>query len=92
MAHLFLANLRGASLLGANLQGALLNWANLQEADLRSANLQGASLERANLRRARVTTEQLSGVKALEGAIMPDGTKYEDWLAKGSPAWKSGDG
>jgi hypothetical protein len=29
---------------------------------------------------ARVTEEQLREVESLEGATMPDGRKYEDWL------------
>jgi uncharacterized protein YjbI with pentapeptide repeats len=59
----------------ANLQGVVLFGADLQDAQLWNANLQGAYLHRAN-----VTPEQLLEAKSLKGAIMPDGTKYEQWI------------
>jgi uncharacterized protein YjbI with pentapeptide repeats len=85
------ANLNGAKLSNANLYEADLNEANLRgadlhRADLRRANLRGADLHRADLRRAnlrgakRWTEEQLKQAKTLEGATMPNGQKYEDWL------------
>jgi hypothetical protein len=86
------ANLHGANLYGANLYGAKLNGADLQEADLRGAYLQGTLLDTreanlygaypqgADLRGATVTDEQLADTLSLQGATMPDGQKYEDWL------------
>jgi uncharacterized protein YjbI with pentapeptide repeats len=44
-------------------------------ADLSNANLSGANLKGAN-----VTEEQLAKCKSLEGATMPNGQKYEDWI------------
>jgi len=60
---------------------------NLEEANLKGANLRGANLVRANFKGANLekaegfTNERLQDEAAsLEGAIMPDGQKYEDWL------------
>jgi Pentapeptide repeats (8 copies) len=60
--------------------------ANLSNAKLSMANLRGADLIEADLRGARGwTEEQRVTVKSLEGATMPNGQKYEDWLkSKGS--------
>jgi uncharacterized protein YjbI with pentapeptide repeats len=66
---------RGAGLIHANLEGA-----NLEGANLEGANLEGANLEGANLEGANVTSEQLDQAKSLEGATMPNGQKYEEWL------------
>jgi pentapeptide repeat protein len=79
------ANLYGANLQGANLQVAFLKGADLKGADLKGANLyganlQGANLYGANLRGANVTDWQLADALSLQGATMPDGQKYEDWL------------
>jgi uncharacterized protein YjbI with pentapeptide repeats len=84
-AHLYRANLQGANLGGAILQeadlwGAILGGANLGGANLGGANLQEANLELANLQAAAVTDEQLSAALSLQGATMPDGQKYEEWL------------
>jgi hypothetical protein len=68
-------NTRGAILKAADLQNADLQGANLQEANLQEANLQGANLEGA-----KVTDRQLANARALQGATMPDGQTYEDWL------------
>ena len=86
-ANLNIAELQGAKLQGAYLSGANLVNANLQDADLRGAALRGtklkfavldgADLSRADLNGANVTNEQLSTVKSLEGAILPDGTIHE---------------
>jgi Pentapeptide repeats (8 copies) len=89
--HLTGADLSGADLSGANLSNAYLSEANLSEpdlsgADLRNANLseadlRGADLGGANLRYAqRWIEEQLLAAHSLEGATMPNGQKYEDWL------------
>jgi hypothetical protein len=87
---LTLANLSGANLSGANLSEANLSEANLSEAnlseanlkgaDLKGADLKGADLQEAILQGANVTDEQLAATRSLQGAIMPDGRKYEDWL------------
>jgi hypothetical protein len=83
------AELRGARLEGAHLQrkdelslrGADLSGADLSGADLNRAMLREANLRRVNLRAAtRWTKEQLTEAKSLEGATMPNGQKYEDWL------------
>jgi uncharacterized protein YjbI with pentapeptide repeats len=76
--NLYVADLVGANLSGADLAGANLRFANLSEANLSGANLRDANLSGANLSGARgVTDEQL---EPLEGATMPNGQKYEDWL------------
>jgi hypothetical protein len=76
------AYLFGANLFGANLRNADLSDADLSEADLSEANLRNASLGDANLGEARgVTNEELDQqAETLEGATMPNGQKYEDWL------------
>jgi uncharacterized protein YjbI with pentapeptide repeats len=59
-------------LLKTDLSGADLSGANLREAELSGAHLSGAR---------GITNEQLEQqAKSLEGAIMPDGQKYEDWI------------
>jgi len=76
------ADLSRANLYGANLSGANLSKADLREADLRGANLYGADLVLAELRGAKgVTQERLEQqAETLEGATMPNGPTYEDWL------------
>ena len=64
------ANLREADLSGADLSGAYLS----------RADLSGADLIFADLREADVSEERVLSAKSLEGAIMPSGQKYEDWL------------
>src|SRR5215207_6311578 len=84
---------RGGAVLdlsGADLIAAYLIAVDLKEVDLRLANLSGASLRgadlQANLFRADLsgakgwTEEQLALAGSLEGATMPNGQKYEDWL------------
>ena len=61
-------------------RGAGLRNADLRDADLKGANLTNANLKGANLKGAEVTDEQLASSKSLEGAIMPNGQKYEDWI------------
>jgi uncharacterized protein YjbI with pentapeptide repeats len=91
VASLFGADLSGAYLGAANLSAADLRRANLSTADLRRANLSGAFLIDADLRRANLSGANLQdasglfnqpGFKAgsLQGAIMPNGQQYEDWL------------
>jgi uncharacterized protein YjbI with pentapeptide repeats len=76
-------DIRGRSasgLLETDLSGANLSGANLSRADLHGANLQRANLQEANLEGAQVTDGQLADTRSLQGATMPDGQKYEDWL------------
>jgi uncharacterized protein YjbI with pentapeptide repeats len=72
----------GANVVGAgNLsEAADLSGADLSAADLRRADLRDAVLIDANLSGARVSKEQLDQAYSLEGATMPNGQKYEDWL------------
>jgi uncharacterized protein YjbI with pentapeptide repeats len=76
------ANLRGAELDGAPLYNANLHGADLREADLRSADLRKSDLTATN----GVNVEELAQQAfSLEGATLPNGQKYEDWLrSKGS--------
>ena len=81
-AHLQRANLGRANLHDANLSGADLLGADLHMADLRNANLSGAILADADLYGAEgVTSEELDQqAVSLDGATMPNGQKYEEWL------------
>jgi uncharacterized protein YjbI with pentapeptide repeats len=85
-ANLNFVTLSRANLQSATLQGATLIDADLSGANLQSADLQGADFTNANLASAReVTDEQLDAARSLQGATMPNGQKYEDWLkSKGS--------
>ncbi|KAF3883818.1 MULTISPECIES: globin domain-containing protein [Nostocales] len=74
-ANLNSAKLNDANLICADLSHANLSGANLKNASLSGANLQGAYLGSANLKNAKVSEAELSGA-FLEGAIMPDGSKY----------------
>jgi len=72
------AHLEWADLSMAELSGCKLTRANLQGANLSRTNLKGADLFKANLKDTRnLTDEQLSQVKRLWGAIMPDGSSYD---------------
>jgi uncharacterized protein YjbI with pentapeptide repeats len=85
-------NLSNAQLRGADLSGADLSDVDLSDADLSDAKLSNANLYEADLSDARlinadlsdaygVTEEQLEAqATSLEGATMPNGQKYEDWL------------
>ena len=85
-ANLSNAILEGADLRGANLFRADLSNANVSNADVSNAKLSGANLIGADLRWADLsgaqgwTEEQLTIAEVLEGATMPNGQKYEDWL------------
>jgi uncharacterized protein YjbI with pentapeptide repeats len=76
------ANLFSADLTGANLNDAELTGANLSEAVLTKADLSVASLDDADLSSALgITNEELEQqALTLDGATMPNGQKYEDWL------------
>jgi hypothetical protein len=72
---------------GVDLSEAELSGANLLEAELSGANLKGANLERADLQYAQGITKKVleQQAKSLQGATMPDGQKYEEWIeSKGS--------
>jgi hypothetical protein len=74
------------SLVNADFTNANLIYADLSDADLSGAALSGANLSGANLSGAdlegtqEVTDEQLAEARSLEGATMPNGQKYADWL------------
>lgn len=71
------ASLSEASLTEADLSGTNLSGTNLRGADLGEADLSGADLSGAT----GITNEELDQqVVFLEGAIMPNGQKYKDWL------------
>jgi uncharacterized protein YjbI with pentapeptide repeats len=74
------ANLSDADLSDANLSEADLSYDNLSSANLQGANLTDTELRGADLSDAKVTSEQLAEAKSLEGATMPNGQKYEEWL------------
>jgi Pentapeptide repeats (8 copies) len=84
--YLIGANLSEANLSEANLSTASLSRANLSPATLSRATLSRADLSRANLSEADlseakgITNEQLEQARSLDGATMPNGQKYEDWL------------
>jgi hypothetical protein len=75
-------DLREANLNGANLREAELHGADLSGAFMYEANLSGVLLNGANLSKAKgISNEELEDqASALEGATMPDGQLYEDWL------------
>jgi uncharacterized protein YjbI with pentapeptide repeats len=79
---LSLAILNDANLSDANLSDANLFAADLIGVDLSDANLSAANLRFAELTGAEgITNEELEQqALSLEGATMPDGQKYEDWL------------
>ena len=69
-------------LLRADLSDAYLGGADLSRAVLDNANLSNAVLDNANLGGANgITNAELEQqAVSLEGADMPNGQKYEDWL------------
>jgi hypothetical protein len=79
------ADLSYADLSYTDLTGANLGNANLSHAYLSGADLTDANLSQSNLTEAEITQEQLDQAASLEGATMPNGQKYEEWLkSKGS--------
>jgi hypothetical protein len=80
-ADLHEVDLGGADLKGAKLEGANLSSADLIGADLRGAILRGAYKVTGVETKQPITNEELvQQTKFLEGATMPDGQKYEEWL------------
>jgi uncharacterized protein YjbI with pentapeptide repeats len=75
------ADLSEADLYKADLSGANLRFASLILADLRWANLSEANLRNANLHDAvGLTDERIAAAVTLQGATMPNGQNYTDWL------------
>ncbi|GLV58356.1 hypothetical protein KDH_51890 [Dictyobacter sp. S3.2.2.5] len=76
------ANMSGSDLHGAILSDAILTFtnlagANLSKADLHACDLHNTNLAGANLRDATgLTPDQISQVRSLRGATMPDGTVH----------------
>src|ERR687898_2921639 len=91
-ADLIGADLFSAALDGADLSAASLSETDLCEADLSHAYMPKTDLSDADLNDAILRDADLSGAKgitnedleqqakSLEGATMPNGQKYEDWL------------
>ncbi|GET40551.1 pentapeptide repeat-containing protein [Microseira wollei] len=75
-ANLSSANLSSANLICADFSNANLSGAKLKKANLSGANLKDAYLMGANLKGAKVSISDLRGA-ILDGAIMPDGSKYK---------------
>jgi len=91
------ANLGEAYLRGADLSDANLSHARLEKTllyDRRfpedTADLSGADLSYVYLKDATVTEEQLVQAESLEGATMPNGQKYEDWVKSKDQAETAG--
>jgi Pentapeptide repeats (8 copies) len=99
------ADLRGADLREAELNGAILIKARLgtarvsvvlpdegaEPAEPHPAHLRQADLSQANLQWAQGWTyDQLDQAQSLEGATMPDGRQYEDWVERGWIRQRSG--
>jgi len=84
------ADLSGADLSGADLSGVDVSYADLSYTDvsytdLSDADLSYTDLSETDLSGADVTDEQLVEARTLQGATMPNGQKYEEWLkSKGS--------
>jgi Pentapeptide repeats (8 copies) len=85
-ADLVLTDLSGADLFAAKLSKAKLSGARLIGAFLREADLSAADLSGAR----EWTEEQLRATFSLEGATMPNGQKYEDWLKDREGSEKDG--
>jgi uncharacterized protein YjbI with pentapeptide repeats len=64
---------------GVDLSGAYLDYADLEGADLRGAILHDADLSDAKMEPADVR-DMTQQAAILEGATIPNGEKYEDWL------------
>ncbi len=80
-AHLIDADLSNAYMVGANLGEAELTKVDLSAADLSGAYLGGAYKITEDGSKKLITAAELEQqTKLLEGATMPNGQKYEDWL------------
>lgn len=89
-ANLCFADFNGANLSGADLGGADLSFADLVGADLRNANLGGAIILNADLRGADLEDADIGGTDLrgsdLSGARLPNGIRWEEYLAHVVPA------
>jgi uncharacterized protein YjbI with pentapeptide repeats len=76
------ANLNMATLTNADLSSVHLRQARLRSANLHNAELRYSELREADLHDAQgITNEEIERQAfSLEGATMPNGQKYEDWL------------
>jgi uncharacterized protein YjbI with pentapeptide repeats len=79
-ADLSRADLSESWLSEADLSYADLSYADLNGTDLNETKLSGTTMKGADLSDAKVTQEQLDQTYTLEGATMPNGQKYEEWL------------
>lgn len=80
--NLHFGKLIKANLIDSNLSSAILTNAFLYRANLTNANLENANFENADCREvlllgARIDLASLSKARALRGAIMPDGSRYD---------------
>lgn len=99
-AYLNDAKLNGAYLYDTDLRGADISGADLSDAEGRfesgarmiRTRLAGADISGADLTNARVTEEQLREAESLEGATMPNGQKYEDWIEDKESREEDGEG
>jgi uncharacterized protein YjbI with pentapeptide repeats len=71
----YVAQLKVAGLPDERIERAIRGRTNLTQ-----ANLNGAILTNVDLSNAEITQGQLYSAESLEGATMPNGQKYEDWL------------
>ncbi len=71
------ANMDNIKLIGTNLRGADLTGADLTGADLTGADLTEAILKDAE---GGISCQETENAKSLEGATMPNGERYGDWL------------
>jgi hypothetical protein len=87
------ANLSGADLSRAVLSGADLTGADFGEANLAGVTFSGANLSQTNFERATgiIEEELAQHALSLEGTIMPDGQRYEEWLKDRESRAEDGD-
>jgi uncharacterized protein YjbI with pentapeptide repeats len=78
--YLYKADLRKAHLVGVRGQPGNLICADLRGANLEGVNLSGAALSGSDLTNADVSEKQLQQARFLNGATMPNGQQYEEWL------------
>ena len=83
------ANIENADLRESNLSNVDLSWSDMSNANLNGACLDSADLEGVALDGAIVTIDQLQRAKSLKQATMPDGRKYEEWVANPDNGHKS---
>jgi len=88
-ANLHSADLGGAILINTSFINADLSYANFKfsnmfglknEGNLELATIMMVDFTNANLINALIDTEQLMGATSLNGATMPNGQSYDDWI------------